>query len=207
MKTLLLVLSFVFTCSISISAETIDGQRVLVAYRTDSKDSKRIAQHYAERRVVPAENLCAVSHLGEATETIGRDDFEKKLQKQVIDCLEKTGKTKILYILLSYGFPFRLTGMPTGYGEAVDQYLQLPFDNSPFARPNNPYFVSNDVKASRYADFRTLSDFRRNVPTLLLYSVWRLDAPTPKLASALIDKATDAEAKGASGTAYFDRKY
>jgi uncharacterized protein (TIGR03790 family) len=189
------------------ASERASGSQVLVVYRSDSKDSKRIAEHYAEKRSVPAENLCPVPHLGEATETITRDDFERKLQKQVVACLEKSGKSRILYILLSYGFPFRISNMPTGFGEAVDQYLQIPFDTTPWARPNNPYFVSNDVKSGTYAQFQSMAEFRREKPTVLLYSVWRLDAATPKIAEALIDKAVAAEAKGATGTAYFDRRY
>jgi uncharacterized protein (TIGR03790 family) len=189
------------------AGERATGQQVLLVYRSDSKDSKRIAQHYEEKRNVPRENLCAVSHLDESNDWIARDDFERKLQKQVVDCLERAGKSKILYILLSYGFPFRINHMPTGFGEAVDQYLQIPFDTSPWARPNNPYFAINDVKVTTYPAFQSLAEFRNQRPSVLLYSVWRLDAPTPKIADALVDKAVSAEAKGVIGTAYFDRKY
>jgi uncharacterized protein (TIGR03790 family) len=203
----LLLVAAILTPVVLVASERATGRQVLVVYRSDSKDSKRIAQHYAEKRSVPPENICGVSHLGDATETIARDDFERKLQKQVVDCLQKADKSKILYILLSYGLPFRISNMPTGYGEAVDQYLQIPFDTTPWAKPNNPYFVSNDVKSTQYVDFQGLADFRRQRPSILLYSVWRLDAPTPKIADALVDKAVSAEAKGATGTTYFDRKY
>lgn len=202
-----LIIAAVLAPATLVSAERATGKQVLVVYRSDSKESKRIAQHYTEKRSVPAENFCKVSHLGDSTEYITRDDFERKLQKQVVACLEKTGKSKILYILLSYGFPFRISGMPTGYGEAVDQYLQIPFDTTPWARPNNPYFSNNDVKANRYNDFQSLAEFRRQRPTTFLYSVWRLDAPNRTIASALVDRAVEAEGKGASGIAYFDRKY
>ncbi len=183
------------------------GQQVLVVFSADSKDSQAVARYYGSKRRVPAENFCPVSGLRDSPESISREDFEKKISKRVTSCLEKVGKDKILYLVLTYGFPFRLTNMPSGYGEALDQYLAQPFDSRQGSRTENPYVTLNNPGTGKYGLFQSLADFRAAHPSSFLYSVWRLDGANAKAAKALVNRAIATEMKGATGIACFDRKY
>jgi uncharacterized protein (TIGR03790 family) len=204
----LLIMATVFSAPVLVAQTSRPaGSEVLIVYRPDFKESKQVALYYAERRSIPTENLCPVSGLHDATDSIPFDDFDKKVKKKVLACLEKADKSRILYILLTYGFPFKLSGVPTGYGEALDQYLAEPFDQSHGARYENPYAAQNDPRNNSYPPFQSLAEFRSAHPNIFLYSVWRLDGASAKVARSLVDKAIATEKKGTRGIACFDRKY
>lgn len=186
------------------------ADRVLVLFRSDSKQSKAVAQYYAQARGIPAGNVCGISGIGDKEETgdwLPYEQFQSKFLKKYAECLKRVGESKVLYVVLTYGMPYHLGGVPSGYGEAVDSYLAAPFETRQGTRSNNPYFIDNDAKGAHYTQFESLEKFRAKHPEQFVYSVWRLDGRDGKAAEALVDRALAAEKKGTQGQACFDRKY
>src|SRR5690349_7783609 len=83
------------------------GSAVFVVYNSDMPESKQVADHYANRREVPASQVFGLPlPKGEA---ISRTDYLEKLQKPL---LEKIGANpaawKFRYVLLCYGVPTKI---------------------------------------------------------------------------------------------------
>jgi uncharacterized protein (TIGR03790 family) len=119
------------------------------------------------------------------------------------------GKGHILYIVFSYKTPWLLEIGPQTY--ALDQFIADIWDEYLPERPANtsevqPHFGIAQSEGDLYQPYVALADYRRQPNTPHIYSVWRLDAPTPALANGWVDKALYAEANGLSGNAYFDRR-
>ncbi len=70
-----------------------------------------------------------------------------------------------------------------------------------------PYYARAQSKANVYQPFVSFADYRAQNPTPLIYSVWRLDAATAKLAKGLVDKAIEAEKSGLKGEVCIDRRW
>src|SRR5205085_1899365 len=135
------------------------------------------------------------------------EQFQSKFLKKYAECLKRVGEGKVLYVVLTYGMPYRMSGVPAEYGQGLDSYLAAPFDSRQGTRSNNPYFVDNDVKGAHYSVFESFDTFRSKHPDQFVYSVWRLDGKDPKAAETLVDRALAAEKNGTAGQACFDRKY
>lgn len=193
------------------------SQRVLVVYNAKVKDSRRIADAYAAARGIPARNQCAIrltwheSYYGfyDGTVSVPAAEWERKVRDPIRKCLDAVGRQKILYIVLTYGTPYKLTDVPARSGISSDQFL-ADIWNQAGTRPSrvrNPYFADAISSANRYPPLVSLAEYRARSDAKIIYSVWRLDAPTPALAMGLIEKARDAEKKGLSGLACFDRLF
>lgn len=189
------------------------NERVLVIYNAASKESKDVARHYVDVRHIPRENVCALDppdfKAGSSAPLVyvAYADLERELLKPVRKCLDKAGREKILYLVLSFAMPFRLRGEPQGYGAAVDSYLADIWNGAGNRSPvANPYFAPVESKAEEYPPFESLADYRAQPGAVLIYSVWRLDGHTPQLARGMVDKAILAEQKGLTGNACFDRR-
>ena len=208
------------------------GDEVVVVYNSWSPVSKAVAEHYAAARHVPA---LQVMGFGLTTnEVISREDFTELLQKPLVDRLvaarlwkfgevtvpttnglgemsvTRLVQSKIRYAVLCYGVPLkiepsskldeleaRLINAEFQHNEAsvdselawlprIDERIQLtgPLPN-PFYACTNPATMTC-------------------TNGILLVS--RLDGPTPKIASNLVDKAMEAENTGLWGRAYFDAR-
>lgn len=182
------------------------SDRVLVVYNSNTDDSEKIAKYYMARRAIPAANLCKVST---DSDSIDEKEFTGHLKQPVEKCLERAGKDKILYIVMSYGTPFALRLDKT---YALDSFLADIWDEFlPFrgAGQNEvqPYFGRAQSEGGLYEPPLSLAAYRDKQGAKHIYSVWRLDAATPALAKGLIDKAIYAEAKGLQGQACIDRRY
>jgi hypothetical protein len=84
--------------------------------------SKEVADYYIARRGIPASNQCSVkpgSADGPGNETIDVAAFDRLIKKPIQRCLTAVGKDKILYIVLAYGTPYKVSARP-GLGMAVD---------------------------------------------------------------------------------------
>lgn len=188
------------------------ASHVLVVVNTDEKDSKAVAAHYMQVRGVPLQNRCNVKPAGQSSDDVTArldwDDFVKTIEDPVRKCLDRIGRWEIIYIVVSYKTPFALAHQPSEHGWAIDQYLADIWDKTgPTGREGNPYFGAPRAKLNLYPPFIALADWRKRPDARPIYSVWRLDAPTAALASALVDKAVAAEQHGLKGLACIDRRY
>src|SRR5262249_12372564 len=75
-----------------------------------------------------------------------------------------------------------------------DKYASQPFLFIP--NRTQPYYAEAQSQGNVYSPFQSLASYRANARNPLIYSVWRLDAPTAAIASALVDQAITAESQG-----------
>ncbi len=183
------------------------NQRVLVVYNSSVKESKKVAEYYMRRRGIPARNLCRIWTSYEAGDaTVSWEDFPDVIRNPVRKCLQKLGADAILYIVFSYGSPYRISGVSRGYGMSVDHLVADIWDRAgQKGSVANPYYAGTQSRV--YPAFVSLAEYRARPGTPTIYSVWRLDAATPALAEGLVDKAVLAEGTGLTGKACIDRRY
>lgn len=183
------------------------SDRVLVVYNDADHDSERVAKYYMSRRGIPAENVCRFSS---NPSSVNQGDFESAIKPRIRKCLEKVGKDKILYIVLSYATPFDV--VINGFNYAVDQFLADIWDDFLPDRPAaqnevQPYFGEAQSQGGVYQPYVPFSEYRSRPGAHLIYSVWRVDGPTPEIANGLVDKALFAETHGLTGLVCIDRQY
>ncbi len=181
------------------------NQRVLVVYNANERDSKDVASYYMAKRAIPPANKCRIAV--SSADQIKQDEFDSSVRRPVRKCLDQLGKDNILYIVFSYKTPWLLEVGPQTY--ALDQFVADIWDEFLPERPANmgeaqPYFGAAQSEGDVYQPFVSLADYRQQPGARRIYSVWRLDAATPTVAKALVDKALFAEAHGLSGNACFD---
>ncbi len=211
LQLLLTVFAVSFAARVAQCAEPLN-QRVLVVYARNSRDSEEIAKHYANARHIPDGNLCPIKLPDPAAVLLAAEEYDKDVKKPVAACLTRAGKEKILYIVLAYLRPYRVD--PGGmHNYALDSYLADIWDAytskvfEPLPTALQPYYVNNRPKENVYPPFVSLADLRARAGAPLLYSVWRLDGPTPAIARALVDKAMRSEAAhGPVGQACIDEE-
>lgn len=183
------------------------NQRVMVVYNAGADNSRKVARYYMEKRNIPSENLCKVDTL-EVNEWTEDERFNDEIGKPIRGCLKKLGKDKILYIVLAYNFPSKVTMNQRSI--AVDSWIADIWDE--YAKPgvmgqqagDQPYFGQAQSQGNAYEPYLPFVKYRERPNAKTIYSVWRLDAPTPQLAMGLVDKALYAEANGLHGKACFD---
>jgi uncharacterized protein (TIGR03790 family) len=181
---------------------------VLVVYNSNSTDSLAVANHYQSQRNIPTSNLCAIAP--PATDILSLSDYTTYVRTPIQSCLNTLGTTKILYIVMTYLTPFGVLTGPQGTA-AIDSYLAdiwNKYASQPFILiPNvtQPYYADSQSQGNYYSPFESFATYRANARNPLIYSVWRLDAPTAAIASALVDQAITAEGSGGpSGQACLD---
>jgi uncharacterized protein (TIGR03790 family) len=164
------------------------GRNVLVVANAASPGSVRIAEHYAGKRGVPADQVLKLSALpAEPADGIDRATFERAIQVPVANwLLQRQATDRILFIVLTKGIPLRINGGDKrGDAASVDSelavlYLRMTGAEVPIDGPfPNPYFLGNGPisKARR---------FRRADQEIFL--VTRLDGYTVDDVIALIDR-------------------
>jgi uncharacterized protein (TIGR03790 family) len=205
-------------------------EEVVVVYNNRFPGSREVAEHYAHKRNVPAPQVIALKMaIGDA---MTRDEFRSQLQLPLARALEdrnlwemtratsdrtnrsprstviKVKASKIRYIVLCYGVPFRITDEPKLQEEgatalrvelrrneaAVDSELAwLPIlGQKPLLAgwlPNPSYSTTNSQAINA---------------TNGVLMVARLDGPSVEVAKGLVDRAIEAESNGLWGRAYFD---
>jgi uncharacterized protein (TIGR03790 family) len=179
------------------AAQTADN--VLLVVNDSSADSKAIGRYYAEKRKLPAANLC---HLRVSdSETISRAAFERDILCPIADYLRSQGlQDQILYVVTTLGIPLVVEGddSPIGDLASVDSELTLAYrylitGNLPNrGRVENPYFAVEFNRGS----FRPF--VRRDYD---IYLVTRLTAATASDVTMLVDRGLAAESEG---DFYFD---
>jgi len=161
----------------------IRPEELLLLVNENSRDSKRVAKHYAQMRNVPEKNIIFF----DIPRKERAFDYERDLAAPLRSHLLENGLAgKIRVLVTCYGIPLRVQS------RALDSKLADLFDRLTWGRvmgTANPYFG----KRSHFDG------------TLATYLVSRLDGPTPEIASSLVDKAMLAEKtlRANSGRAYF----
>jgi uncharacterized protein (TIGR03790 family) len=228
MRTLLKIVAFFALTGVLRAAGP--GEEVIVVYNTRVPESKGVAEHYAERRQVPAGQIFgfALSTNESMSRAEYRDSLEKPLAKALEDkklwhvgsevihgtnggkdtILWRVQRSKIRYAVLCYGVPIRIDADPglkepiaeTTIPELRRNGAAVDSELALLPRIEQNYPLTGPVKN----DFYTLTNATLFHPTNNLLMVTRLDGPSAEIARGLVDKAMEAESNGLCGNAYFD---
>jgi uncharacterized protein (TIGR03790 family) len=183
------------------------NQRVLVVYNSANSDSTNVANYYTAKRAIPAANLCAITP--PSTTSLAWSDFITSVKTPIQNCLNAVGPSNILYIVFTYQTPYDLTA-PDGNLYSVDQFVGDIWDvytpPGQYGMPQlpQPYYANAESQGYVYIPYASLATYRSSPGSILIYSVWRLDAATAALAQGLVDKALLAESNGLSGQVCID---
>jgi uncharacterized protein (TIGR03790 family) len=181
--------------------------RVLVVYNSGDADSVSVASHYISRRGIPSANLCPVTP-GSAI-VLDRGNYETVIRDKVRACVDAVGKSKILYIVMTYNTPFRL--MANGRPFSLDSALSDLYDEDgsywdALPSPPHSYAALAQSQGNYYPPLQSLADYRASAGAHAIYPVFRLDGPSAAISKGLVDKAIAAESSGLTGTACIDRR-
>jgi hypothetical protein len=179
---------------------------ILIVYAQTSPDSADVAKWYAARRGVPPSNLCPLPLTDTRNEWVIGYEYEDLVNKPIRACLEAVGKRDILYIVLAYIRQFRVDpggglrhyALDSYLADIWNEYSRTDFDPSPTVY--HSYFSVNQPEDP----FVSLAVFRQDPRNPLIYSVWRLDGPTPDVAKQMVEQAIYAESHAAAGPACID---
>ncbi len=178
------------------------ASNVLVVYASNDPDSTFVGAYYAVQRGIPLSNLCPVTLSNPAAAALNGPDYENFLKAPIQACLNNLGAQNILYIVLAYLRPYAVSpgsgldyyALDSYLADVWDQYTSQTFD--PYPTQTQPYYADNQSQGNFYVPFQSLAAYRASGVLPLIYSVWRLDGPTPSIATALVDNALAAEAGG-----------
>lgn len=209
------------------------GNEVIVVFNSRVPESKAVAEHYARRRAVPANQVVGLPL--PTGETMTREQFIEELQKPLRKHLEaeklftfgpatnrfppEVGQDKafrvvtsarVRYAALCYGVPVKIL-RDTKLAEPHTE--KLP----PELRRNE---AAVDTQLACLLDWEGVLPWTGPIrnpyygvtnlaalhPTNGLLMVTRLDGPSPTIARGLVDKAIEAETNGLLGRAYFDAR-
>ncbi len=206
------------------------GSEVVVIYNTRMAESRDVAEHYAEMRHVPAEQVLGFD-LTDA-EVVSRAEFRDRLQTPLLKALADrklfefstpappatageprqitngVSRARIRYAALCYGIPLRIAEDPE-LREPGAGRVQVELRRNGAAVDSElaclPFLAGNmpltgPVMNALYG----CTNAQLLAPANGVLLVTRLDGPTAAIARGLVDKALQAEAEGLWGRAYFD---
>ena len=208
------------------------GDEVVVVYNSNVPESKRVAEHYAQMRQVPENQIYGFALTPNEEET--RAEFRDSLQLPLAKKLEDDGlwkfgpvtiaatngqpertvsgvvASKIRYAVLCYGVPLKI--MPdVDLHEPNAEKVQAEFRRNEAAVDSELAWlplIKMDVPLTgpirNWLYGATNAALFNPVNGILLVS--RLDGPNAEIASNLVDKAMQAERDGLWGRAYFDAR-
>jgi uncharacterized protein (TIGR03790 family) len=153
---------------------------VLIVINQSSPLSRKIGEYYADRRHIPATNICRLN--APVDEEISRSDFDDRLARPIRDFLRGHNLTeKVLYIVTTAGVPLKVRGHGgiTGDAASVDSELTLlyfdlhgrshplpagianPFFdkiNAPFRHPDFPIYLVTRLAGFDFDDVKGIID-------------------------------------------------
>jgi uncharacterized protein (TIGR03790 family) len=206
------------------------GGEVIIVYNTRVPESKGVADYYAERRQVPANQIFGFAL--STNQDISRKEFHEAFQRPLAKALEagklwhiapcsvpattnhparvepKVVESKIRYAVLCYGVPLRIQA-DSELKEEGAQDLRTELRRNEAAVDSElallPLIEQNLLLAGPLRNpVYTGTNLAMLHPTNGVLLVTRLDGPTPAVARGLVDKALEAETNGLWGRAYFD---
>ena len=206
------------------------GDEVVVIYNSRVPESKSVAEHYAEKRQVPKEQIFGfeLTTSEDMTRAEFRDQLQEPLAKKLeaaklwrLGTLEVAGtngkpvhiegrvvESKVRYAVLCYGVPLKIAPDPT-LKEPADEKLRPELRRNGAAVDSElaclPQLKQNLPLAGPLLNplYSTTNAAQLN-PTKGVLMVARLDGPTAAIAKQLVDKAIQAEQDGLWGRAYID---
>ena len=206
----------------------LDPARVLVIYNTSwpdadgdgTPDSTEVAQHYAARRGVPAQNLLGLP-LTPASWWYDSSQwslFFTELRDPLVAWLDAHGPDSVDTLLFCHGVPYQLHvpgGFQFGGARSVDSCLCVPWSlgtaavpGFPDAKVNQPYREGSPGVPPDEGHFDH-AQFQLNGQPFYLHA--RLDGLTAEHAKALVDRAIYGERHIApaaySGVVYVDSRF
>ena len=206
------------------------GEEVVVIYNTAVPESKVVADDYARKRAVPAQQVFGFK-LSTGSD-MSRAEYRDVLLRPLVKALTNAGlakfgtvpptgangkalpaerritEAKFRYAVLCYGVPWRIkldTGLYEPEADTTRSELrrnEAAVDSELACLPlcERPYPLVGPLGNPFYATTNAAGMH----PTNGLLMVARLDGPTPEIARGLVDKALEAERDGLWGRAYFD---
>ncbi len=153
---------------------------VLIVVNQSSALSRKIGEYYAERRSIPASNICRLT--ASLEEQIERSDYDHQIAQPIQDCLRSRNLVeKVLYVATTAGVPLKIRGSLGMSGEAasVDSELTLlysdlhghahsseagianPFfekTNAPFRHPDFPIYLVTRLAGYDFDDVKGIID-------------------------------------------------
>ncbi len=206
------------------------GSEVVVIYNSRMPESRRVAEHYAMARGVPASQVTGFPL--PSSEEISRANFQENLQKPLFEFLRKqrlwkTGmqavfstnstpakkepgvvESKIRYAVLCYGVPTKIS-KAAEIREAATEHLKPELQRNEAAVDSElallPLLERKLPIGGPLANpLFSATNATVMHPTNGVLMVARLDGPSADIASGLVDKAIQAEKVGLWGNTYFD---
>jgi uncharacterized protein (TIGR03790 family) len=162
---------------------------VLIIVNQPSALSHKIGEYYAERRRIPAANICRLN--ASTGEEISRSDFDGQIARPIQDYLRGHNLTeKILYIVTTAGVPLKIRGSLglTGEAASVDSELTLLYSDLHGRAHATPGGIPNPFFGKTNAPFRH--------PDFPIYLVTRLAGFDFDDVKGIIDRAQDAHNRG-----------
>jgi uncharacterized protein (TIGR03790 family) len=166
--------------------------RVLVVVNDASATSRTIGQYYAQRRNIPAKNICHIQT--PAREEIERGVYDREVAAPILTCLQKQGLVEsVYYIVTTMHVPLKIAGniykgLDADYA-SVDSELALLYNDLKSGRSHelrgglaNPFFGRRDRPFS-HAEFP-------------IYLVTRLAGYELADVKAMIDRSLQASNRG-----------
>jgi uncharacterized protein (TIGR03790 family) len=227
----LLAAAWLFSFPEAKAESTNEGDQVLVVYNTRVRESRGIAEHYADVRHVPARQVLGLDMPDR--EEIRREEFREEVQKPLSKAIKqlglmsyldevdgsteipavqfrRTARASIRYLVLCYGVPVAIENDPDIHEIGAER---LP----PELRVNCAAVDSELAALPVFGPFTPVSGFLKNPlfnctnalamnPTNGVLMVTRLDGPSAAVAMGLVDKALEAESNGLWGRTYFDMR-
>jgi uncharacterized protein (TIGR03790 family) len=200
------------------------GESVVVIYNQRSAESKKVAEHYAQARKVPAAQIIGLRL--PTGESMTRKEYQEELVQPLWTMLEKNklftlqsvvskeGKVrqvveaKVRYAVLCYGVPLKIDAELGLVEEGSEGKLAALRRNEAAVDTELALLPLMDQKLTlggpRMSKYYGVTNTALLHPTNGVLMVSRLDGPTPQIAGALVDKAMQAEKEGLWGRAYFD---
>lgn len=206
------------------------GSEVVVVYNSRMPESKAVAEYYAQKRLVPKDQIFGfgLSTSNFMTRAEFRDALQKPLAKKIESAkLWRIGahllpattngpgsvtwwpvESKIRYAVLCYGVPFGILPDPDLVERGTENLRPELRRNEAAVDSELALLPLHSQKVPLAGPLRSPVYAVTNVallhPTNGILLVTRLDGPSPEIARGLVDKAMQAEADGLWGRAYFD---
>ncbi|MDX1952815.1 MAG: TIGR03790 family protein [Verrucomicrobiota bacterium] len=229
---MLLLLCFCLAEASLIAAEAVnEGKSVVVLYNSEMPESRQIAEYYAEKRKVPANQVYGFSL--PTGEIISRREYEKGIAEPLLKKLKEqnlwtfkpdtrtnsAGKkvkvsvvasASVRYAVLCYGVPVKISPEGSIKEDGLDKLRpelrrnEAAVDNELAALPLNGLDIPITGPLGNHVYGTT--NLNQLHPTNGVLLVARLDGPSAELARGLVDKALAAEQTGLWGRAYFDAR-
>jgi uncharacterized protein (TIGR03790 family) len=208
------------------------GEEVVVIYNSRLPESKAVADHYAQLRQVPENQIYGFALT--TNEEMSRAEFHDSLQLPLARRLENDGlwrfapftiaatngrpervirrvaASKIRYAVLCWGVPLKISSDPE-LREVVNTNQPPQFQRNEAAVDSElawlPMIEMNPPLAGPLQNWTYGATNTASLnPTNGILLVARLDGPTADIARGLVDKSLTAERDGLWGRAYFDAR-